>query len=30
VDARKEHGINGDAMAQAVGISRGRLRDIEN
>lgn len=30
VDARKEHGLTGDAMAQAVGIKRGRLRDIEN
>ena len=29
VDARKEHGINGDPMAQAVGISRDRLRNIE-
>jgi RNA polymerase sigma factor (sigma-70 family) len=29
VDARKERGFAGDAMAEAAGISRGRLREIE-
>jgi len=30
VDARKQRGLTGEEMAQVVGVSRGRLRDIEN
>jgi RNA polymerase sigma factor (sigma-70 family) len=30
VDARKERGLTGEDMAQAIKVSRGRLRDIEN
>ncbi len=29
VDARKEHGMNGDVMSQAIGMARSRLRRIE-